>query len=116
MQDNSIFNSYLLESTMRRASNSLWTRVENVDRSNELLFGENPLPAGFRESAIGRVQGYTFGYDRDFHIVSHLASALGAQFTTYGVPATLAPIYGSHPVGFIVFARLRPVSGERADR
>ena len=113
IQDNAIFNSYLLESTMRcRTRNSVWTRVENVDRSNELLLGENPLPAGFQERAIGRVQQYTFGYDRDFHIVSHLASALGAQFTTYGVPATLAPIYGSHPVGFIVFVRLRPVSGE----
>jgi hypothetical protein len=111
--DNSIFNSYLLESTMRfRNRNSVWTRVENVDRSNELLFGENPLPAGFEERAIGRVQAYTFGYNRDFHIVSRLASALGAQFTAYGVPATLGPIYGSHPVGFIVFARLRPASEE----
>jgi len=111
--DNSIFNSYLLESTMRfRTRNSVWTRVENADRSNELLFGENPLPAGFEERAIGRVQAYTFGYNRDFHLISSLASALGAQFTTYGVPATLGPIYGSHPVGFIVFARLRPAAGD----
>lgn len=28
------------------------------------------------ESAIGRVQEYAVGYDRDFHIVSHLTSAL----------------------------------------
>ena len=113
IQDNSIFNSYLLESTMRcRTRNSVWTRVENVDRSTELLLGENPLPAGFQETPIGRVEAYTFGYDRDFHIVSHLESALGVQFTTYGVPATLGPIYGSHPVGFMVFARLRPVLGE----
>ena len=111
--DNSIFNSYLLESTMRfRTRNSVWTRVENVDRSNELLFGEDPLPAGFEERAIGRVQAYTVGYNRDFHIVAHLASALGAQFTTYGVPATLGPVYGSHPVGSIIFARLRPAAGE----
>ena len=111
--DNSIFNSYLLESTMRfHTRNSVWTRVENADRSNELLFGENPLPAGFEERAIGRVQAYTFGYNRDFHLISSLASALGAQFTTYGVPATLGPIYGSHPVGFIVFARLRPAAGD----
>jgi hypothetical protein len=113
IQDNSIFNSYLLESTMRfHARNSVWTRVENVDRSDELVLGENPLPAGFREKAIGRVEEYTFGYDRDFPIVPHLSSALGAQFTTYGVPATLRPIYGSHPVGFVVFARLRPISRE----
>lgn len=99
-----------------RARNWAWTRVENADRSNELLFSQTPLPAGLRESAMGRVEEYTVGYDRDFHIVSHLASALGAQFSTYGVPATLGPIYGSHPVGFMVFVRLRPISGERADR
>ena len=117
IQDNAVFNSYLLESTMRfRTRNWVWTRVENVDRSNELLLSENPPPAGFRESAIGRVQAYTFGYDRDFHIVSHVESALGVQFTAYGVPATLGPIYGSHPVGFMVFARLRPAPGERADK
>jgi len=109
--DNSIFNSYLLESTLRfRTRNSLWTRVENADRSNELVSGGNPLRPGFRESVIGRVQAYSFGYDRDFHIVSHLGSALGAQFTTYGVPGALQPIYGSRPLGFAVFARLRPVS------
>ena len=111
IQDNSIFNSYLLESTVRfRTRNSLWTRVENADRSNELVSGGNPLRPGFRESVIGRVQAYCFGYDRDFHIVSHLGSALGAQFTTYGVPGALQPIYGSRPLGFAVFARLRPVS------
>jgi hypothetical protein len=99
------------------ARNFVWTRVESVDRSNELLFSENPLPAGFRERAIGREQEYTFGYDRDFHIVSQLLSALGAQFTTYRVPATLALIYGSHPLGFIVFARLRPLrESKQTDR
>ena len=114
IQDNSVFNSYLLESTLRfRTRNSVWTRIENVDRSNELVLGENPPPAGFQERPIGRVQAYTFGYDRDFHIVSRLSSALGAQFTTYAVPATLQPVYGSRPLGFVVFARLRPVSRER---
>ncbi|HYL86506.1 MAG TPA: hypothetical protein VE263_19940 [Candidatus Angelobacter sp.] len=112
IQDNSIFNSYLLESTLRfRTRNSIWTRIENVDRSNELLIGETPLPPAFQERAVGRVQAYTFGYDHDFDLVPHLASALGAQFTTYGVPATLLPIYGPHPVGFVLFARFRPFSG-----
>lgn len=113
IQDNAIFNSYLLESTLRfRKRNSTWTRIENVDRSNELLIGENPLPANFQEKPIGRVQAYTFGYDRDIVVVSHLASALGVQFTTYGVPATLQSIYGAHPLGFVVFARFRPFSGD----
>lgn len=113
IQDNSIFNSYLLESTLRfRKRNSTWTRIENVDRSNELLIGENPLPPNFLEKPIGRAQAYTFGYDCDIAVVSHLASALGVQFTTYEVPATLQSIYGPHPFGFVVFARFRPFSGE----
>jgi hypothetical protein len=114
LQDNSVFNSYLFESTIRfRTSNYAWTRIENVDRSNELVLGENPLPAAFMEEPIGRVQAYTLGYDHDFDLVPHLASALGAQFTTYGVADVLKPIYGSHPLGVTLFVRFRPFSGEQ---
>ena len=113
LQDDVIFNSYLFESTLRfKGRNHVWTRIENVDRSNELLLGENPLPPGFHEQPIGRVQAYTFGYDRDFDVVPHLASALGMQFTAYGVPQTLQPIYGDRPVGVVIFARFRPFSGD----
>jgi hypothetical protein len=112
LTDDAIFNSYLLESTARfRTRNCVWTRIENVDRSNELLLGENPLPPGFREQPIGRVQAYTFGYDHDFDLIPRVASAIGAQFTTYGVADALKPIYGSHPVGFALFVRFRPFSG-----
>jgi hypothetical protein len=112
LSDNSAFNSYLLESTARfRTRNYVWTRIENVDRSNELLLGENPLPPGFQERPIGRVQAYTFGYDHDIDLIPRVASAIGAQFTTYGVADVLKPIYGSHPVGFAIFARFRPFSG-----
>jgi hypothetical protein len=110
---NAIFNSYLLESLVRfRTRNYARTRIENVDRSNELIIGENPLPPGFEEKPVGKVQAYTLGYDRDFHLIRDLSSALGAQFTTYGVPTLLQPIYGSHPFGVALFIRLRPVSGK----
>jgi len=113
LTDNSVFNSYLLESTVRfRTRNYAWTRIENVDRSNELLLGENPLPPNFREQPIGRVQAYTFGYDHDFDFIPSVASALGAQFTAYGVAESLKPIYGSHPTGFALFVRFRPFSGK----
>jgi len=112
LQDNSIFNSYLLESTLRfHTRNYAWTRIENAERSNELIVGENPLPSGITEKPIGRVQAYTFGYDHDFDLIPHVASAIGAQFTTYGVADALKPIYGSHPVGVAIFVRLSPVSG-----
>lgn len=112
LRDNSIFNSYLLESTFRfHTRNYAWTRIENAERSNELILGENALPPGFTEKPIGHVEAYTFGYDHDFDLVRHMASAIGAQFTTYGVADALKPIYGSHPVGVAIFVRLRPVSG-----
>ncbi len=111
LQDNDKENSYLFESTVNFGTrNYAFTRIENAGRSNELLNGENPLPAGFSEQAIGHVQAYTFGYDRDVPLLPHVSSALGAQVTTYGVPGVLQPAYGTDPIGVAVFLRLRPVA------
>jgi hypothetical protein len=113
LEDRSIFNSYLFESTMRfRARNYVWTRIENAERSNELILGENPSPPGFREEPIGAVQAYTLGYDHDVALAPHLASAIGAQVTTYGVPSPLRAIYGQRPAAIAIFVRLRPFSGK----
>ena len=113
LSDNSKENSYLLESLLRfKTRNSAWTRIENAGRSNELLNGPNPLPAGFEERPIGHVQAYTVGYDRDVDLIPRVRSAIGAQVTTYGVPTVLKPLYGSDPVGVSVFIRLRPFSGD----
>jgi hypothetical protein len=102
-------NSYLLESTLRFLErNFAWTRIENVDRTNELLVGENLEPLGFRERYFTRVQAYTVGYEREVGHIPHLSTALGGQFTWYGVPETLKATYGEHPVGGILFLRLRP--------
>lgn len=107
--DNGKENSYLLEATLQFLKrNYVWTRMENAGRSNELLIGENPLPPGFAESPLTHVQAYTFGYDREFTLVPHLASAVSSQFTVYGVGAPLKPIYGSDPIGVNIFVRLRP--------
>jgi len=108
--DNLIENSYLLESTLRfRRSNYAYTRLENVDRTNELLLGERSLPPGFKEEPAGRVQAYTFGYDRDLGQVPHVSAALGAQVTAYRTGSILRPVYGSDPAGVVIFLRLRPV-------
>jgi hypothetical protein len=115
LSDDAAFNSYLGESTIRfRGKNYVWTRIESAERSNELIVGEHPLPPGFQEEPIGHVQAYTLGYDRDIDLVPRLATALGAQVTTYGAPDVLRPIYGAHPVGVVMFLRLRPFSGEKS--
>jgi hypothetical protein len=108
LSDGNVGNSYLLESTLRFLNrNYAWIRIENVDRTNELLLGETPLPSGFVERYFTRVQAYTVGYDREVGKLSHASIAIGGQFTWYGVPQVLQIAYGSHPVGGVAFLRLR---------
>jgi hypothetical protein len=109
-----VFNSYLAESTVRFARhNYAWTRIENVDRTNDLLLGENLLPPGFDERFLARVQAYTFGYDREFNFVPHVSSAFGGQYTLYTKPSSLDSIYGSHPMGVLLFLRLRAIPAQK---
>jgi len=109
LDNGNVGNGYLLESTLRfRERNYLWTRIENVDRTNELLLARNPEPPGFAERYFARVQAFTAGYEREVGHIPHLSTGLGAQLTWYGVPDALKPDYGSHPLGVLVFLRLRP--------
>jgi hypothetical protein len=105
--DGLVWNGYLIESTLRFAErNFVWWRIENTDRTDELLLANQFAPSALGESIIGRVQAYTAGYDRDF-LLSHLRIAPGIQFTAYTTPNTLRSQYGSHPVGVVVFVRVR---------
>jgi hypothetical protein len=108
LTDGNVGNSYLAESTLRFFNrNYAWMRIENADRTNELLLGENLPPPGFTERYFTRVQSYTSGYDREVGHIPHLSTALGAQVTWYGVPDVLKATYGSHPVGVAAFLRVR---------
>jgi len=105
-----IFNSYTAESTVNFASrNWAWTRIESVDRDRTLLTGETPAALEVSEDPIGRIQAYTFGYERDLPIgPSFINIGIGAQATVYGMPAQLKTVYGDHPAAISVFLRLRP--------
>jgi hypothetical protein len=105
-----IFNGYLAESTFTLGRQNFWGRIDNVDRTNELVLGENPEPPGFEERFAARIQSYTFGYDHEIGRVRTLSVAFGGQFTVYGKPVFLDPLYGRHPVGGVLFVRLRPVA------
>jgi hypothetical protein len=106
-----IFNAYTAESTVNFLNrNWVWMRIENVDRDRTLLIGEKPAALEIEEDPIGRVQAYTFGYERDLPIgAPYLNVGLGAQATVYGLTPQLKSVYGAHPAGFSVFLRLRPV-------
>ena len=56
LQGGQIANGYLAESTLRFAEhNRVWTRVENVDRTSELLLGKQAEPPGFDEKFLARL-------------------------------------------------------------
>ncbi|HEX2328395.1 MAG TPA: hypothetical protein VHN74_06710 [Candidatus Angelobacter sp.] len=102
-------NGYLLESTLRFARhNNVWTRIENVDRTTELLLGGQPEPPGFDEDFLARVQAYTFGYSREFPFFPGVSTAIGGQLTFYTKPESLTTLYGQHPMGGVIFLRVRP--------
>jgi len=92
-------NSWLLETLLPvRGKNFLTSRVEWVDKDE--LFGE----AG----PIYRIGAYTAGYTRDLGtLFGVLETGIGANVTTYSVPAAIQPVYGSRPVGGNVYLRVR---------
>jgi hypothetical protein len=90
-------NGYLFEAEARLAQRqSIWTRIENDDRTTDLLGSEAPS----EETVVGRVQAYTGGYAHRIWHSGWSALELGAQATLYSTPARLAPFYGDHPLGF----------------
>jgi hypothetical protein len=89
-------NGYLIEGEMRlRQRQSIWTRVENDDRTTDLLGASAPP----EESVVGRVQAYTGGYAHRVWGDDRNTLELGAQATIYSTPAQLLQLYGSHPAG-----------------
>ena len=97
-------NSYLLESLLNfHTRNFLWTRIE-IRRPHQQ---NSSKPGHAPEQAIGHVQAYSFGYDRQYRIAPHLLAAPGAQFTLYRSPDSLAPTYGRYPIGGVAFIRFR---------
>ena len=104
-----IFNGYLLESTLKFANrNYIWGRVENADRTSELLREHSGTEGDSDEHFLARVQAYTAGYARELNLIPGVSTTLGGQVTLYGKPDFLTPIYGERPVGVLAYIRIRP--------
>jgi hypothetical protein len=89
-------NAYLFEATAHLWNrHSVWTRIENVDRTTDLLGAEAPP----EETVIGRVQAYTGGYAHHLYSNGWSTYELGAQATLYETPTPLRALYGDHPAG-----------------
>jgi hypothetical protein len=96
------YNSYLAESTLKRRGHVVWGRVETADR-----FIAHHI-AGVHRQGVFAIPNYTAGYARDVRLARYLETAVGAQVTTYKLPALAAPVYGSRPSAVTVFVRVRP--------
>jgi hypothetical protein len=97
-------NGYLFEATSHlQDRHSIWTRIENVDRTTDLLGAAAPP----EETVVGRVQAYTGGYAHRVYGDRRGTAELGAQGTLYETPGSLRSLYGDHPAGVAVTLNLR---------
>jgi hypothetical protein len=109
MLDHHNLNSYLLESVAPyRRKNFFTGRIELVDKDE--LFADQPDLEEQLARTVGstfRIKAYTAGYTRDIGVFHKMETGIGANFTTYTVPAAIQPYYGNHPVSVNIYARLR---------
>lgn len=97
-------NAYLLESNYQKGANTLYGRLERVQKS-----GHELVLAPADEHNIYNVGAYSLGYVRDLKHGSGLDVGLGVQATLYTNPSSLNAYYGSsRHGGFQIFFRIRP--------
>jgi hypothetical protein len=109
------FSSFAFESTLNfKRRNWAWTRIEDLDKDQTILFADSPDLLSIPETPLGRVQAYTFGYERNvYRTAKWFDVGVGFQFTGYGMTDTIKAVYGDHPHTYLMFIHLRP-SGNMA--
>jgi hypothetical protein len=100
----SIFDALLIEGTHRKSKHVFYSRLEVVDVETGLLLGGHEDEA---HGAPSTVLAMTVGALRDLPTVKGFELGLGGDVTFHRSPDQLAGIYGSTPVSFKVFLRMR---------
>jgi hypothetical protein len=102
-------NSYLAESVLPIARKNFITgRAELADKDE--LFNNQPgieQRLDLLQGSTFRIGAYTIGYTRDVALFRFVETGIGANFSTYSLPAAIKPYYGNHPVGGNIFIRFR---------
>jgi hypothetical protein len=100
-------DAFFVEATRRFSPYVVYSRFEAVDVETELLLKTKMhIDNGHAEpSTVGAL---TIGALRDLPGQRRFELAIGGDVTVHKVPNQLAPIYGSRPVSFKIFFRLRP--------
>jgi outer membrane receptor protein involved in Fe transport len=96
-----VLDGLLLESTVNLGRNTVFARVENVQK-DELFLPPSPF-----DGQVFRVSEATLGYVYDVPVAKHLALGLGVQGTLNLVPSTIKFAYGADPTGYMPFVRLK---------
>ena len=108
------YNAILAESTHTFGSNTVYGRFEALEVETDLLrFGQHAghdhgLRAPVFTAPPSVVKALTLGAVRTAGRWSGWDVGAGGDVTFYGVPTTLQPSHGEHPVSFHLFARVRP--------
>jgi hypothetical protein len=101
------YDAFLAEATDRRGPWSMYGRFESVQVETGLLLTGEP---GLDEPP-STVTAITAGIVRDFPRWWGFDWAAGGDVTGYHVPDTLRSVYGTHPVSFHLFFRVRTPEG-----
>ena len=100
-------DSLLLEGAYQiTALDQVYGRAEWVQKDFFLLLTKHLPPPGL-PIRLADIGAFTAGYLRDFPFAPGLDTGLGGDVTLYAFPRGLEPAYGSSPVSWHVFLRLR---------
>jgi hypothetical protein len=95
-------DSYLLESELNLANrNTMFARYEFVNKLGEEL----SIAPETRKFGVGQ---FSIGYVRDITPNRPYQTGVGAAVTFNTIPSSLHSAYGSSPMGFWLFLRIRP--------
>jgi hypothetical protein len=98
---NTLF-AFLLESTIVfHDQHTFFARAENVQKDE--LF----LPSAPRDGEIFDVTKFSAGYIYDFPRWHHLKFGIGGLGSAYALPDSLHSTYGSEPLSFMLFVRVK---------
>jgi hypothetical protein len=94
-------DAFLLESAISWNQHTIFARAENAAK-DELFRAPSPL-AG----KTFKVSSFSLGYIYDIPVADHLFLGLGAMGTVDVVPSAIEPSYGSNPMSYMLFTRLK---------
>ncbi|HEY3103991.1 MAG TPA: hypothetical protein VGJ69_10375 [Pyrinomonadaceae bacterium] len=102
-------NSYTAESNVNFLDkNYFYTRLELVDKDDLLRPSDRALLGITQPHPSFRIGAYTFGGARDIWNTDKISLAVGGDVTFYSKPSILDQLYGSNPVSWKLFFRIRP--------